>query len=94
MTAVDSMLKCSFCGKEQTQVAKLIAGPGVYICNHCIDLCNDIIEDERAVAPSESGLETLTRLSSRVDALVEQLRESGVPWDDISRALRKPPDQD
>ncbi|MDZ4064298.1 MAG: ClpX C4-type zinc finger protein, partial [Coriobacteriia bacterium] len=39
-------LKCSFCGKSQRQVRKLIAGPGVYICDECIDLCNDIVEDE------------------------------------------------
>ena len=39
-------LKCSFCGKSQKQVKKLIAGPGVYICNECIDLCNEIIDEE------------------------------------------------
>src|SRR5271157_5031333 len=42
------LLKCSFCGKSQKQVKKLIAGPGVYICDECIDLCNDIIEEELA----------------------------------------------
>ncbi len=41
------LLKCSFCGKSQKQVKKLIAGPGVYICDECIDLCNEIIEEER-----------------------------------------------
>jgi len=41
-------LKCSFCGKSQRQVRKLIAGPGVYICDECIELCNDIVEDELA----------------------------------------------
>ena len=45
------LLKCSFCGKSQKQVKKLIAGPGVYICDECIDLCNEIIEEEL----SESG---------------------------------------
>ncbi len=40
------LLKCSFCGKSQKQVAKLIAGPGVYICDECIDLCNEIIDEE------------------------------------------------
>jgi ATP-dependent Clp protease ATP-binding subunit ClpX len=45
------LLKCSFCGKSQKQVKKLIAGPGVYICDECIDLCNEIIEEELA----ESG---------------------------------------
>ena len=40
------LLKCSFCGKSQKQVKKLIAGPGVYICDECIDLCNEIIDEE------------------------------------------------
>ena len=41
-------LKCSFCGKTQDQVRKLVAGPGVYICDECIELCNEIIEEELA----------------------------------------------
>ena len=39
-------IKCSFCGKTQEQVRKLVAGPGVYICDECIELCNEIIEEE------------------------------------------------
>jgi len=46
------LLKCSFCGKSQKQVKKLIAGPGVYICDECIDLCNEIIEEELSEATS------------------------------------------
>jgi len=42
-----SLLRCSFCGKNQNEVKKLIAGPGVYICDECIDLCMDIIEEEK-----------------------------------------------
>ena len=42
----NEQLLCSFCGKSQRQVKKLIAGPGVYICDECIDLCNDIIAEE------------------------------------------------
>jgi ATP-dependent Clp protease ATP-binding subunit ClpX len=45
------LLKCSFCGKSQKQVRKLIAGPGVYICDECIDLCNEIIDEELGVSP-------------------------------------------
>src|SRR5690606_28614036 len=45
------LLKCSFCGKSQKQVKKLIAGPGVYICDECIDLCNEIIEEELSDTP-------------------------------------------
>ena len=42
----DSRLKCSFCGKSQDQVKKLIAGPEVYICDECVDLCNQILDEE------------------------------------------------
>src|SRR3989338_1549500 len=42
----DTRLKCSFCGKTQDQVKKLIAGPGVYICDECVDLCNEILDEE------------------------------------------------
>ena len=44
--ASSDKLNCSFCGKVQDDVKKLIAGPSVYICNECVDLCNDIIEEE------------------------------------------------
>src|SRR5918995_859041 len=54
------LLKCSFCGKSQKQVKKLIAGPGVYICDECIDLCNEIIEEELAETP-EFKLEDLPK---------------------------------
>jgi len=51
------LLKCSFCGKSQKQVKKLIAGPGVYICDECIDLCNEIIEEELAEATEVGTVE-------------------------------------
>ena len=54
------LLKCSFCGKSQKQVKKLIAGPGVYICDECIELCNEIIEEELAEA-TEVGLVDLPK---------------------------------
>src|SRR5438876_11409328 len=54
------LLKCSFCGKSQKQVKKLIAGPGVYICDECIDLCNEIIEEELTESP-ELKLEELPK---------------------------------
>jgi ATP-dependent Clp protease ATP-binding subunit ClpX len=62
------LLKCSFCGKSQKQVKKLIAGPGVYICDECIDLCNEIIEDELSES-SEAGLEELPKPREIVDFL-------------------------
>ncbi|XAS77847.1 ATP-dependent Clp protease ATP-binding subunit ClpX [Dermatophilaceae bacterium Sec6.4] len=54
------LLKCSFCGKSQKQVKKLIAGPGVYICDECIDLCNEIIEEELAET-TDVGLDKLPK---------------------------------
>ncbi len=51
------LLKCSFCGKSQKQVQQLIAGPGVYICDECVELCNEIIEERLAEAGEESSSE-------------------------------------
>ena len=64
------LLKCSFCGKSQKQVKKLIAGPGVYICDECIDLCNEIIEEElneatEADCPTDTGAEARSGVSWR-----------------------------
>jgi ATP-dependent Clp protease ATP-binding subunit ClpX len=56
----NDQLLCSFCGKSQRQVKKLIAGPGVYICDECIDLCNEIIDEELAV-PATLDLDTLPK---------------------------------
>jgi len=56
----NEQLLCSFCGKSQRQVKKLIAGPGVYICDECIDLCNEII-DEELTAPAQLDLDNLPR---------------------------------
>lgn len=64
------LLKCSFCGKSQKQVKKLIAGPGVYICDECIDLCNEIIEEELAES-SEVKLDELPK-----PAEIDQLSRS------------------
>ena len=55
------LLKCSFCGKSQKQVKKLIAGPGVYICDECIDLCNEIIEEEFSETPEVGPLDELPK---------------------------------
>ncbi|MEX2487435.1 MAG: ATP-dependent Clp protease ATP-binding subunit ClpX [Nitriliruptoraceae bacterium] len=56
----DALLKCNFCGKSQKQVKKLIAGPSVYICDECIDLCNEIIEEELA-EPADLQLDELPK---------------------------------
>src|SRR6202007_2066032 len=59
-TDSNEQLLCSFCGKSQRQVKKLIAGPGVYICDECIDLCNEIIEEELAY-PTELKWDSLPK---------------------------------
>ena len=53
--AKETSLRCSFCGKSQDEVEKIIAGPSVYICNECIELCNEIIEEERAKDKKSDG---------------------------------------
>ncbi len=76
------LLKCSFCGKSQKQVKKLIAGPGVYICDECIDLCNEIIEEELAEA-SELGLDELPKPREIFDFL----KQFVIGQDNAKRAL-------
>ncbi len=76
------LLKCSFCGKSQKQVKKLIAGPGVYICDECIDLCNEIIEEELAET-SELGLDELPKPRE----IFEFLEQFVIGQDPAKRAL-------
>src|SRR5215475_1149740 len=76
------LLKCSFCGKSQKQVKKLIAGPGVYICDECIDLCNEIIEEELA----EAGDVKLDELPKPVE-IHEFLDQYVVGQEDAKRTL-------
>jgi ATP-dependent Clp protease ATP-binding subunit ClpX len=58
----DKILYCSFCGKSQGEVKKLIAGPSVYVCDECVDLCNDIIKEELATDDLDEGTEDQQRL--------------------------------
>ncbi|MGW4484821.1 ATP-dependent Clp protease ATP-binding subunit ClpX [Amycolatopsis sp. NPDC004368] len=76
------LLKCSFCGKSQKQVKKLIAGPGVYICDECIDLCNEIIEEELA----EAGEVKLDELPKPAD-IREFLEQYIIGQDDAKKTL-------
>ncbi|HEX7659686.1 MAG TPA: ATP-dependent Clp protease ATP-binding subunit ClpX [Pseudonocardiaceae bacterium] len=76
------LLKCSFCGKSQKQVKKLIAGPGVYICDECIDLCNEIIEEELA----EAGDVKLDELPKPAE-IHEFLDQYVIGQDDAKRTL-------
>jgi ATP-dependent Clp protease ATP-binding subunit ClpX len=78
----EALLKCSFCGKSQKQVKKLIAGPGVYICDECIELCNEIIEEELG----EAALPVLSELPKPRD-IAAFLDEYVVGQDATKRAL-------
>src|ERR671910_3070961 len=78
----NEQLLCSFCGKSQRQVKKLIAGPGVYICDECIDLCNEII-DEELTAPPSFDIENLPKPREIYDVLEEYV----VGQDQSKRAL-------
>jgi hypothetical protein len=96
-------LQCSFCSKGKDHVKKLIAGPGVYICDECIDLCNRIVDEEQGGGtaalrhPEGSDEEQLQRMVSlhrsreqvdnQVALAVRALRERGVTWTRIGAAL-------
>jgi ATP-dependent Clp protease ATP-binding subunit ClpX len=81
-TDSNEQLLCSFCGKSQRQVKKLIAGPGVYICDECIDLCNEII-DEELTAPPSFDIENLPKPREIYDVLGEYV----VGQDQAKRSL-------
>src|SRR3954454_21204454 len=73
----EELLCCSFCGKSQNDVRKLIAGPGVYVCNECIDICNEIInDDEQAVAPTRTNLPKPQEIKVFLDEYVIGQEES------------------
>src|SRR5438445_8944324 len=73
-TGGEKLLYCSFCGKSQHEVRKLIAGPSVFICDECIELCNDIIREESAAdkggKPSKSDLPTPREICGILDEYV------------------------
>ena len=94
-------LSCSFCGKDKDAILKLIAGPGVYICNECVALCNDILANEATSGfggwssrPDDELLKNLAKMQvmvSQVDAAVHDqvamLRSRGISWTRIGEAL-------
>ncbi|MRD55014.1 ATP-dependent Clp protease ATP-binding subunit ClpX [Betaproteobacteria bacterium LSUCC0115] len=72
-SAGEKLLYCSFCGKSQHEVKKLIAGPSVFICDECIDLCNDIIRDEQVTTPGgQAGDETALPTPQEIAAILDQ----------------------
>ncbi len=100
MKMVRRKLRCSFCGKTEREVSKLIAGPKVHICDVCIGVCNKILDATPKTfagwdAMSDTDLlSALTPASATVDAtrsvlqaVVEALRQRNISWDAIGRAL-------
>jgi ATP-dependent Clp protease ATP-binding subunit ClpX len=71
-SASEKLLYCSFCGKSQHEVKKLIAGPSVFICDECIDLCNDIIRDETAAEPAGAAARSDLPTPREICAILDQ----------------------
>jgi ATP-dependent Clp protease ATP-binding subunit ClpX len=67
----DKLLYCSFCGKSQNEVRKLIAGPSVFICDECVDLCNDIIREEADAEADETGAEQSTPSPQEIHSILD-----------------------
>ena len=82
MSEATDLLKCSFCGKSQKQVRRLIAGPGVYICNDCIEVCNEIIEEESVEVEEPQEMEL-----PRPQEIYEHLEKFVVGQEAAKRAL-------
>lgn len=84
MSKYDSHLKCSFCGKSQEQVRKLIAGPGVYICDECVELCNEILDEELM---EEGATMASTAVPSHPEArpVSRKSRSGGIAFGDIPK---------
>ncbi|MGI6205232.1 MAG: ATP-dependent protease ATP-binding subunit ClpX [Anaerovoracaceae bacterium] len=80
-------LKCSFCGKTQDQVRRLVAGPGVYICDECISLCNDIINEEFAVTGEASGETAMQKDLPKPKEIAEKLSEYVIDQDEAKKDL-------
>src|SRR3982751_4267064 len=68
----EKVLYCSFCGKSQHEVKKLIAGPSVFICDECIELCNDIIRDEVSAESNASGIKSDLPTPQEIHAILDQ----------------------
>ncbi|WP_291279876.1 ATP-dependent Clp protease ATP-binding subunit ClpX [Galactobacter sp.] len=82
MSESSDLLKCSFCGKSQKQVRRLIAGPGVYICTECIEVCNEIIDEEEVEVTEDPQFEL-----PRPQEIFDHLQEFVVGQDNAKRAL-------
>ncbi|MGK7895844.1 MAG: ATP-dependent protease ATP-binding subunit ClpX, partial [Xenococcus sp. (in: cyanobacteria)] len=82
MSKYDSHLKCSFCGKSQEQVRKLIAGPGVYICDECVELCNEILDEELI---DEGGAVSTSTGDTESKPQKKRLASEGISFNDLPK---------
>lgn len=93
--------RCSFCGKGKDKVRRLIAGPGVFICNQCVQLCNEVLQGERAelaIGPDSEVVEVLLeelrinatglkQSEQQLQRAVNLLRKNQVPWSRIGETI-------
>jgi xanthosine utilization system XapX-like protein len=93
-------LRCSFCGKSDKEVTRLIGGPGVYICDACVNICNSVLEatpiafagwkamtDDQLLGALKIAEATVDATRSVLQAQIEELRRREVSWDAIGNAL-------
>ena len=95
VTGTGSVLHCSFCGKNQHEVRKLIAGPSVFICNECIDLCRDIIKEEKEekTGRKTGGVPTpneIKKQHTEVHRLEEEVSKLEARQNELAAALEAP----
>jgi hypothetical protein len=94
-------LKCSFCGKSDKEVTRLIGGPGVYICDACVGICNKVLEatpiafpgwqamtDDQLLAALKIAEATVDATRAVLQAQIEELRRREISWETIGSALR------
>jgi len=87
MSKYDSHLKCSFCGKSQEQVRKLIAGPGVYICDECVELCNEILDEELIEEGAVISSATVPNNSETKPTKKRKSKSGGISFGDIPKPI-------
>lgn len=87
MSKYDSHLKCSFCGKSQEQVRKLIAGPGVYICDECVELCNEILDEELIEEGAVVSSSPVPGNSEAKPPIKRKSKSGGISFGDIPKPI-------
>jgi hypothetical protein len=86
-SAPDTIVSCTFCGKPSTEVAKIIAGPGVYICNECVQLCSDILKEELSKSRVEPGAWEEAMTDEQILDLLPKIAATGTQTEASLRRL-------